>query len=398
MELKQLALSLGIEAYPDALGALYPTVNPADKSLCDPAKLRRIQEKYDAFGEYFGLVVQAAKEIAENGELLAWLNLSFAFCGSVTAMEARKMPFPPFDGSVARDLFAALVFAAEIPMTRERYLARGFDEEMVKRCIGNLRRNIWVTELTEGRKALKLYGWLTHYTKAVIFDHKGLNYQPSIWEPNALVLKNKKSGEFVIVMIHGRFHKSGLVLGSAGAVEEEGSFGADFSEQIDAFFGHPVKDGRVQPNLCTFLKNEWEAVLRPGDAVINLHIPRNTDFDPAHVDESLCEGIQLSQKHFPELDLKGVICCSWMLDPAVSRILGKDAKITSFASRFEKHPVNDPSGTACMSYVFPGEHVETSALSERTALQRGVKSLLLSGDCIRWTMGVMTDSLKTKSR
>lgn len=394
MELKQLATSLGIESYPEELEMIYVTTDKETKALCDVATLQELQTTYGAFGEYYDLVVQAAEEIGKDRDLLAWLNLSFAFCCRATAIEARQMPFPPFDGSVARDLFAALVFAAEIPCMVERYRARGFDEDMILRCVGNLWRNIWVCELTQGKIRLTLYGWLTHYTKAGIFDHKGLNYQPAVWEPKSLVLKNKTSGEFVIVMIHGRFHKNGLVLGSAGVTEEEDSFDADFSEQIDAFYGHPVKDGRVQRERRTFLKSEWSALLRPGDDVINLHIPRNTNFDPAYVDESIAEGIALSKKHFPELNLKGVICCSWMLDPAVARILGEGSKIASFSARFEKHPVNDTSGTACMSYVFPGEHGETETLPEKTTLQRGVKALLLSGDCIRWTMGVMTDTLE----
>ena len=393
MELKQLANLLGIETYPPCLEEIYKTIDPCDARFCDSVYLGGIQEKYGAFGEYYELVLKAAEEIKENKALLAWLNLSFSFCSSVTAMEARKMPLPPFDGGVARDMFAALLFTAELPLAEERYRERGFDEEMTKNALGNLWRNIWVHEITQGRPALSLYGWLTHYTKAVIFDHKGLNYQPSVWQPNSLVLKNKKSGEFVIVMIHGRFHKNGLVLGSVGAEEEEGAFGADFSEQIDAFFGHAVKDGRVQPDVRCFLKSDWCAALRPGDEVINLHIPRNTNLDPAYVQESICEGIELSKKHFPELDLKGVICCSWMIDPSIARILGEDAKMTSFANRFEKHPVNDTSGKACMGYVWPGEHCPVEELSERTTLQRGIKKLMLSGDTIRWTQGVMTDTL-----
>lgn len=395
MELRQIATCLGIEKYPEELEELYTKVDLEDTTLCDPARLEEIQSEYGAFGEYFEEIKTAAREISESRELLAWLNLAFAFCRDVTAMEARKMPFPPFDESVGRNLFGALLFAAEIPMTVERYRARGFDGEMIARCIGNLGRNIWVCELTLGKTVLTqgYYGWLTHYTKAVIFDHKGLNYQPSVWEPNSLVLKNKKSGEFVIVMIQGRFHKNGLVLGSAGAKDEEGAFGADFSEQIDAFFGHPVKDGRVLSVRRCFLKSEWSAVLRPGDEVVNLHIPRNTNFDPAYVEESLREGLALSKRHFPELQLKGAICCSWMLDPAVARILGKGSKIASFSARFEKHPVNDASGTACMGYVFPGVHCATEELPEKTTLQRGVKAMALSGEFIQWTMGVMTDTL-----
>jgi len=385
-----------VSTYPEALEEVYKELGEDDGAVCNLASLRQLHETYAPFGEYYELVVKGAEEMKKRDALYLWLRLGYAYCKDVTSFEARRMPIPPSDGSAAGDMFAVLLLAAELPLAVERYRARGFDEEQIANNLGNLARNIWVHQITVGSLTLSqgLYGWMTHYTKAIIFDHKGLNYQPAVWEPDSLVLKNRKSGEFVIVMIKGRFHRDGLVLGSAGATDEEGAFNADFSEQMEAFFGRPVRNGRVQNRVCCFDKKEWYAVLRPGDDVLNLHIPRKTNFDPAVVEESLREGWELTKRYYPELSIKAFKCCSWMLDPSVARILGENSKIGSFSARFTvKHPVMDAAGTGCMGYVWPGETCPTEELPEKTTLQRGIKALMLAGDTLRWTTGVITKDL-----
>ena len=396
MDLKSRAASLGIEKYPAGLEEVFPTTDLKNETVCNADTLRALHERYGIFGDYLEEILKGAEEVLRTPALLAWLNLSAAYCKNLETMyEASKMPMPPLDGSVARNVFPALLLADEAPVTAERYRARGFDEAQISLAIGNVGRNLWVHLITEGKVGISqgLYGWLTHYSKAVIFDHKGLNFQPAVWKTESLVLKHKETGEIVILMMQGRFSPNGLLLGSAGADGEEGAFDAEFSEQIHAFFGHPVKNGRVQATLRRFDKSEWRAVLRPGDDVINLHIPRNGDFSPAAVDESLREGFALCERYYPELSFKAATCCSWMLDPEIANILGEGSKITSFARRFELHPVNDTVGRACMGFVFPGEHCSVEELPERTTLQRGVKKLFLDGGFNQWTTGVMTDTL-----
>ena len=396
MDLKSLAASLGIEHYPAGLEKVFPAPDLENTSICNPDTLRALQEKYGIFGDYLDEVLKGAEEVQHTPALLAWLNLASAYCKELETMyEASKMPMPPLDGSVGRNIFPALLLADEAPLTAERYRARGFDEAQIAAAIANVGRNLWAYCLMEGKVGLSqgLYGWLTHYSKAVIFDHKGLNFQPAVWKDEALVIKNRETGEVVILMMNGKFSRNGLLLGSAGEADEEGAFDAEFSEQIHAFFGHPVKNGRVQPTLHRFDKREWRAVLRPGDDVINLHIPRNVDFSPAAVSESLGEGFALCERYYPELTFKAATCCSWMLDPEIASILGEGSKITAFARRFVLHPVNDTVGRACMGFVFPGEHCSVEELPERTTLQRGVKKLFLDGGFNQWTTGVMTDTL-----
>lgn len=392
MNLRELATKIGIESYPAELEDAY--LRLVDDGLAyDAERIGQLNEKYDLLGEFYEVVLAAAAEIKNDEYLKTWLALGYEFCKDVSTYEARRFPMPPMDGTLARDLFPALLLIREIPDAVKRYEKRGFTEAQIKKNLENIKINIWVYNLTRGKPALPpgLYIWLTLYTKALIVDHKGFNYQPQIWGFDSMLLKNKITGEHTFVMVSGKFHKSGLVLGSAGCTDEDGSFDAEFNEYTDMFFGHRVVNGRVQPTRERFDKSEWQAVLRPGDDIVSLHIPRNTNLSPDYVTESLKEGFALIKKLYPELSPKFIVCYSWLMHPAIVDILGPEAKLSKFMQRFTVHPLFDPTGAGCLGYVWPGEHCPPEEYSEKTSLQRGIKKRLLNGEHILAFAGVITE-------
>jgi hypothetical protein len=299
---------------------------------------------------------------------------------------------PETDGSFAGDMLPVLVLLQEVPQMIKKYEARGFSDKQIIKNLENFKINIGVLELLNGRPMLAQshYSWLCNYTKALIFDHKGFNFQPNVWGRNTIVIKNKLTGEHLPIMIRGTFHKSGLVLGSAGCKDEEDSFEAEFSETVEVFIGHPAINGRVQPRLQCFKKTEWECVLRPGDNVVSLHIPRKTNLDPEFVSESLKEGLELTKKYYPEASPKYIVCHSWLLDPTISYLLGENAKLSKFISRFVSYPFLD-QGRGCLGYVWPGNKGAVEGYEENTSLQRGIKKLMLDGGFILGHGGVIAD-------
>jgi hypothetical protein len=193
------------------------------------------------------------------------------------------------------------------------------------------------------------------------------------------------------MMYAGRFHRSGLALGSAGLEDDEGAYDADFTETDEAYVGRLVYDCHVSKEISTLKKSEWECVLAAKDRVCNLHIPRATDMTPDFVIKSMREGLALLRERYPEFDTKAIVCSSWLLEPKLVEILGEGAKLSSFVNRFLKFPVKS-FGTSCLGYVFPG--YQTGAVvdfPEKTSLQRGIKKLMLSGGFIYGATGLVTE-------
>ena len=388
-ELKKLAERLGIAEYPEALEPIYASICKQAPicGISDP--LEQLHLEFAPFGDYYDFILRGAQALQNDKDLLTWLTLGVAYCKDASETEAARFPFPAEDGSEARDVFPILLIALEFPETVKRYRARGFDEAQIRKCLGSLAESIRVQTLTQGRTTISkgLYNWLTHYTKARIFEHMGFNFQASTWCDEAILLRNRQSGEQVFLMLKGHFTARGTLVGLRGAEDVPALFEATLEETEDAFIGYRAVGQRVCTERECFAKNEWDAILRPGDDVIKFHIPRGADLTPSHVEESMKQGFMLCKRHYPECDFRKIVCTSWMLDPKLLDILPENAKIAQFIRRFVLFPSGDTAGTACMSYVWPKETCSTETLPEHTSLQRGIKRMMLENSYIFWTSG-----------
>ncbi len=391
-DLKALADRLGIAEYPQELDAAFEKIQGKSPLSSITDTLTQLHTEYAPFGEYYEFLLRGAEELQRDADLLAWLTLGLSYCMDASEKDAARFPLPPYGESPARAAFPALLIAMEFPETVKRYRARGFDKAQIKKNLENLERNLHVHKITQGRVTLSagLYTWLTHYTKARIFDHMGFNFQAWKWNDEAILLKHRKSGEYAFLMLKGNFTAQGTVAGLRGAENVPALFEATTEETEDAFIGYRAAGQRVSTTRMRFEKSEWEAVLRPGDDVINFHIPRGADFTPSHVEAAIAQGASLTARYYPECDFKYTVCTSWIIDPKLLDILPENSKIAQFIRHFFLHPSGDTAGNACMSYVWPGENAPIEELSENTSLQRGIKNMMLHGSFIFWTTGIWT--------
>ena len=394
MKFNELLEKIGVTSYPAGLDGIYEALTEDDGSLYDLDYLKEMQDKYELFGEYYDEVTKGAVDIKNRPELIAYGRAVVEFNKNATSYESRLIKLPKNDATPATDILPVLILAREVPDMIKRYEARGFNEAQILKNLECIKINLWVLVLRQGRPYLDQghYNWICHYTKAMIFDHKAFNFQPAVWGSAAIYLRNKESGECLPMMTQGRFAKNGLPLGAVGATDEDGAFDAEFTEIPQLFIGHLVRDGRVEEKLSKLSRTEWECVLRPGDDVISLHIPENTNLSPDFVMESIREGFELSKKYYPELNPKFVVCYSWLLEPKLVELCGEKSRIAFFTTRFTKYPMKDTTGTGCLGYVFPGyQSGPVENFPENTTLQRGIKKLMLDGDFIRGTAGVIVE-------
>ncbi|MBR2722479.1 MAG: hypothetical protein IKB75_06890 [Clostridia bacterium] len=393
MELKALAARLGIPEYPQALEEIYRTLPADDGLLCNHAFITEMQEKYDAVGEFLDDVLRGADALRADADRYLWARLMCQVIkGSRNRVEALRIPLPPNNETLAADMLPILILVYFVPAQVERYRARGMSDEQIRKNVNNIRVNIWVASVTQGRPMLTpgLFGWLHLYMYGLIFDHASFNFQPDIWS-SSVVLRNKKTGEYVHAMPGGiQCHRSGYILGSAGCEDEEDSFTTSYIEQVDFIEANLSTEGLAQRERTMLYKDEWEVVLRPGDDVISLHIPRNTDITPEVVTQSLREGMELCRKYYPELSFRYIICISWLVDPQLVEILGENAKMAQFSKRFVKCPYKC-AGNGCLGYVFPGFKGDVADYPENTSLQRGIKALMLGGGFIHNVTGVIPE-------
>lgn len=143
-----------------------------------------------------------------------------------------------------------------------------------------------------------------------------------------------------------------------------------------------------QLSLSVFRLGQLEFELRE-DGGISVHIPTATDLSPAAVDASLTQAADFLRRYFPDYAESDFTCRSWLLSPALSKLLDEKSRILSFLRRFEIREVDEENGDY-ISWLFqslPGTPVEN--LPERTSLQRKAKQHLMQGGKIGNAYGVL---------
>jgi len=395
MEFKEIANALGIETYPEKFEEIYNNLKDEKTNFCDVEEIEKYDKEYSILADYSEVVIKGAKEVLENKELYLYGRVICEYKKVSTTFETRHVPLPVLDGSVARDVFGVLVIFAFLPESVLYYRNHGFSEEEIKKFYAGLKGCIRKCSESVGRPCLSMsrFNWTLIYIFGEMFNYDAFNYQFREFYGGAIVLKNKTTEEFAIMMIENKFHRNGRILGSAGAMDEEDSFEADFKETDEAFIGRLVVKGIVSSDISELKKSEWECVLSPGDEVMAVHIPAGTNLAHEEFIRSFKGSFEFAKKKFPERDPKFLVCFSWLMDPTLAEIMDPKSKIVGFNNAFMKYPL-ESSGREFRHWVFPEGGMDNKKLPEDTSLQRRLKALTLAGGYIYYTAGVCTEVLK----
>ncbi len=381
MTLKELARELGIETYPEKFDEIYENSKELDFSFCDLGKIEEFNIKYDVLKEYTDAVIEGAKALSENKKLLTWCAVISAYLKNCTREEAAAVPFPQTDCGIATDMFRFFPLFSTIPAWTRRFDERGFSHDEIKGILKVLYISLNLSKIGTGKYCFTqvYYGWTLLYTYCEMFDFGSFNFQFQKMISPVILLKNKKSGKHAVMMTEGEFHRCGRVLGSAGLEDTEGSYNADFTETDDAYVGHLACDSLVSKELSTLKKSEWECVVKAGDEVISLHIPRNVDLSAEAIKASYYGGMKMAKERFPEFSPKCLFCSSWIIDAQLEDLLGDKSRIVGFGKTFLRFPDKSTGGRDGFSFVFFGHNGPESELPEDTSLRRKLKNLYLSG-------------------
>ena len=383
--------ALGITKYPEELEKMYGT--PLPVSICNEDNIRALDEKYGLLGKYREKTYECLALVRENDALREYGDLVCSYMAGADRERLAQISLPDIVEDTPLRFYPLLVLLAILPYGIAEFRRRGFSEEEIYTALHpTFVARIELSELMTKKQGLDKagFGWLRLYATALVFPAGCFNITPKYYKDNFMYIKNVDTGEVLPLALRGVYHKSGNVLGAAGYTDEEGSFEVTFSEDGEAFYAHASVDNRVSPVAKTYKKSEWRAVLREGEGVVGIHIPRGADLSPASVEESFRLAMKLTRERYPEFNAKAIQCFSWMLDPTLADMLGAESKITKFLSRFVKHP-RKSDGSGIFTFVFPGKPDSLEELPEKTSLHRKLKAHYLSGGFIHPFGGIVPE-------
>ena len=129
---------------------------------------------------------------------------------------------------------------------------------------------------------------------------------------------------------------------------------------------------------CVIFKiGELEYDYREKEKTVHLHIPTGADISISQCKNSLNEFIKFTSKHFPNKNYP-IVCGSWLLSPALCKLLPNDSKIIQFQRCFAVTDW-DKTENDFLQWVYGRTDIDYADLPEATSLQRNMKSYLLNG-------------------
>lgn len=388
MTLTELCLALRVKSFPPELEAYYPVPAERKGELCSEALLSRLEKDYALFGDYYGAVSEGLRDLENDPNRRAYLDSVSLFIKDQPEEECRKLHYPPAEESPASRMMPLLAHLPAVDGSYEAMRRRGLTHEEVVHHLSAYRIYLWESEHSRtgwvGIPA-NISRWMIRFTKGSLFLPMGcgLNFGPRklLVGSSPYFLRHRKTGEVMPLFGDGiLFHRSGLILGSAGATEEEGSFAALYEETEEAYVGNPTRLGLVSQNRERFPKADWQLFAAPGDVVLTTHIFIGTDLTPERVTETLREAKRIAKECYPEYDFKGIGSTTWLFNPLLGRLLGDTSKLARFAGRFTRFPAKS-AAKSWFAYVFPGCDPDgpIEALPDKTSLQRKLKTEMEKG-------------------
>ncbi|MFJ9036425.1 acyltransferase domain-containing protein [Streptomyces sp. NPDC102406] len=268
--------------------------------------------------EDIGVLLRLRAELLAAPELRALLGRALSGLVWRAPEPGRGTGLPRFPGAAGEmgRCFAVFVLVAALPYVRAHHRERGIPEEVSRRSLADLGRNLAVHRRRFGTTGLLAQGWLTRHFRGALYQLGRLQFER---------------------VCPGR--GTGTWLAEAGAGVGPG----------DPVLGVHIPDFRGP-------------------------------LTPAACDDSIRQAREFFARHYPREPVRVAICESWLLDRQLRRYLPAESNIVRFQDRFAVEDVTgEPEDDIPVTFVFGGTETPRALLPRRTSVQRAVLDHLDAG-------------------
>jgi hypothetical protein len=311
---------------------------------------------------------------------LAWLCHREAFLADPEpATWGWPSPIPLFNG---------VVVLSGLPLMIARNRLRGIPDAVTRAVARDL--ELWMRHdrHLDGTWDFSRLGWMMNHVRGRLYRLGRLQFVHQPFKGRVLAYRHRATGAVTALSAAGvQYRRDGLVNGTNGRSEED-AWTSTLLEADGAVTGYPVDPrGVVGLEPATLALTEWECVLRPGDATLDLHIPQDGPMDYAQCGAALQEALAFYPRYFPEQPApRAFTCFTWLLDPQYSDLLPTSSNIVRFQHEFYCFPLCSDDSDPFFR-VFGGKPADLHAAPRDTTLRRAMLDHTLAGNAFRQAAG-----------
>ena len=207
-------------------------------------------------------------------------------------------------------------------------------------------------------------GWLRTVTSGDMYRLGRLEFVATTLEYPQRVYRHARTGTIIALAEAGEpFSDEGVLVGPHTWV-------STLVETNDAIIGTPLSPhGIALRQVVRLRRDEWQLVLKPGDFILDLHVPGDEPLTIAALRDAHVLAATFFDHYYADRPFVAYICDSWLFSPLLEEMLGPNSNIVRW--QYEGYLLPDDS---------EGEDlVELAEAPRDTRLRRGLSARLAQG-------------------
>lgn len=279
-----------------------------------------------------------------------------------------------------------------LPSTEQKYSELGIGDELFVETLRDI--GVWVQNAYHlvGYYCIRNFSWIWRHLEAKMFRLGRLQYLAVPFKGDVRAFYNPKENTSLLLC------NSGLELRANGDMQEVcgkektlDGFVTEYEETEEFFIGNPVTPyGKGLRNPVRLKKSEWQKILDSENYIFEIHIPKDGKFEPEDIRESYTQAKAFYKEHFPALDIRGMVCHTWLFTPQLQEMLPPSSNIVKFQRQFYLYPTKG-SVRFLWNFVF-NELLEEEDAKPDNFLRKQVLDFLKEGKEIFDMRGIFLDA------
>ncbi len=273
--------------------------------------------------------------------------------------------------------FRLLLALNMIPRIKEVFQKNSWSEKAMSDTMGDV--GVWARHCRKnfGFCGLHKWGtcnWLSGHSKGRLIQLGRLQFNlDADYRHPAAVFRNRQTGEVIALAANGTaFAQDGLLATS----KENTAWEAVFSQDETAVSGNPITPAGLGENrLVTLPLDQWYQALKPGDKVINFHIPETGPMTVEACCDSIEQAVKFFAEYYPDYPWKAFYVSSWFTDPVYEKYLPEYSNIMKFHTAGYLLPEDEAADP--LPRVFPGRTPAPGGSSLQNAIFRMIEDKVI---------------------
>ena len=279
-------------------------------------------------------------------------------------------------------LFYTLVILSIVPEAVRNYRRRMIPEDVIRATL-NLQHGLDLSlkqHAEPGSDPAVIYWWRL-YAQGRLFTLGRFQYKIAELFSFGAMLRNRNNGRKILPAEPDfKFDSAGFAV--QNGMESESDRITVFEETADTFSGYAVHPaGYILPGVRTFLKSEWEAVLRRGDPLLDMHIPGGGGMTPEAAHDSFAFAFRFFREHFAGRYAPAIICRSWIFNTQFEELL-PESNLAALMRKCYLFPCVS-SGKDGFYFLFGRDYDNPADAPHDTSYRRAMLSVLERGGRLR---------------